>query len=57
VLVGGISEVLLAWIEDRIEISRAALIDDLTALFLALCDGARRVAQHRRPPVGTVSRS
>jgi AcrR family transcriptional regulator len=57
VLVGGMSEVMLAWIEGRIEIGREQLVEDLTAMFVALCEGAGRVAVERRRGVGTVSRS
>jgi AcrR family transcriptional regulator len=35
-VVGGFSEVLMAWLEGRITISRTRLIDQTTALFLAI---------------------
>jgi AcrR family transcriptional regulator len=44
ILVGGFSEVLVAWLEGRLPLSREQLIDDATALFLALAEAtvARR---------------
>lgn len=50
VLVGGFSELLVAWLDGRIPVSRARLIDDASALFLALGDGAAAIAA-RRPRV------
>jgi AcrR family transcriptional regulator len=35
-VVGGFSEVLMAWLEGRIKISRARLVDQTTDLFLAI---------------------
>jgi AcrR family transcriptional regulator len=55
VLVGGMSEVMLAWIEGRLEIAQDQLVDDLTAMFVALCEEAGRVAARRRG-AGTVPR-
>jgi AcrR family transcriptional regulator len=50
VLVGGISEVLTSWIEGRIDVPREELVDDLTELFVAVCDSATTVARQRRGP-------
>lgn len=48
VLVGGISEVLVAWLDGRIDVSREQLIDDTTELFLGVTDTAARVAARRK---------
>lgn len=45
-LVGGMAEVLIAWLDDRVEVSRERLIDHATALFLA-APGAARSAHHQ----------
>jgi AcrR family transcriptional regulator len=42
VLVGGLSELVLAWLDGRIDASRAELVDHATALFLAMGDAAAR---------------
>jgi AcrR family transcriptional regulator len=44
VLVGGFSELLVAWLDGSIAVSREELVDDATALFVALGDAARRIA-------------
>ena len=49
-LVGGISEVLVAWLDGRLDVSRQDLIDDTTELFLGLTETAARVAARRRRP-------
>ncbi len=51
VLVGGISEVLTSWIEGHIDVGREQLVDDLTELFVAVCDSAAAVARLRRAGV------
>jgi hypothetical protein len=53
--VGGFSEVLVAWLDGRVAVSRQRLIDDLTDLFVGLGDTtaaivARRAAGRSRPP-------
>jgi AcrR family transcriptional regulator len=53
VLVGGISEVLTSWIEGRIDVEREQLVEDLTELFVAVCDSAALVARHRRATAGS----
>ena len=40
ILVGGFSELLVSWIDGRLPLSREQLIDDATALFLALAEAA-----------------
>jgi hypothetical protein len=47
ILVGGFSELLVAWLDGRIDVSREQLVDDATALFLALGDAAARIASRR----------
>jgi AcrR family transcriptional regulator len=47
VLVGGISEVLTAWLDGRLVVTRDELIDDLTELFVGLTDTAFRLATRR----------
>jgi AcrR family transcriptional regulator len=46
-LVGGFGELLGAWLAGRIDVSKAQLVDDATALFLAVGDAAGRVAADR----------
>ena len=41
VLVGGFTELLLAWLAGRIDGSREQLVDDATTLFLAVIDAAK----------------
>jgi AcrR family transcriptional regulator len=48
VLVGGTSELVLAWLDGRIDVPRDQLVDDATALFLALGDAAAAIAAGRR---------
>jgi AcrR family transcriptional regulator len=48
VLVGGISEVLVAWLDGRIGVTRDQLVEDTTELFLAVTETAARVAARRR---------
>jgi AcrR family transcriptional regulator len=48
VVVGGTSELVLAWLDGRIDVSRDQLVDDATALFLAVGDAAAAVALGRR---------
>ena len=53
VLVGGFSELLVAWLDGRIDVTRDQLVDDATALFLALGDAAARIAGRRPAAVAT----
>jgi len=47
ILVGGFSELLLAWLDGRIRVSRRQLVEDTTELFVALGDAAARIAAGR----------
>ena len=46
-LIGGISEVLLDWIDGRIDVTRDQLVDDLAALALALGEATEKIARRR----------
>ena len=52
ILVGGAGELVLAWLDGRIDVTREQLVDDASALFLALGEAAAAVAAARRdrPP-------
>lgn len=47
ILVGGTSELIVAWLDGRIDVTREQLVDDATALFLALGEAAAQVAARR----------
>ena len=47
ILVGGTSELVVAWLDGRIDVSRDQLVDDATALFLAVGEAAAAVAARR----------
>ena len=47
-LVGGFSELLVAWLDGRIAVSREQLIDDATVLFCALAEAAGSIAARRK---------
>ncbi len=47
ILVGGTSELVVAWLDGRIDVTREQLVDDATALFLALGEAAAQVASRR----------
>jgi AcrR family transcriptional regulator len=47
VLVGGFSELLVAWLDGAVDVPRDQLIDDATELFVALADAATRIAGRR----------
>jgi AcrR family transcriptional regulator len=47
ILVGGFSQLLVDWLAGRVQMSRAQLIDDATALFVALGDAAGQLAASR----------
>lgn len=47
ILVGGFSELLLAWLDGRVDVTRGRLVDDATTLFLALGDAVAGVAAAR----------
>ena len=46
-LIGGLSEVLLDWIDGRIDVTRDQLVDDLAALSLALGQATEKIARQR----------
>ena len=48
VLVGGLSELLVAWLDGRIDVSRDQLVEDATVLLRAVGDAAAGVAGRRR---------
>ncbi|MET1002148.1 MAG: TetR/AcrR family transcriptional regulator [Acidimicrobiia bacterium] len=48
ILVGGLSELLVAWLDGRIDVTREQLVDDATALFLALGRATAGIASQRR---------
>jgi AcrR family transcriptional regulator len=47
ILVGGASELVVAWLDGRIDVPRRQLVDDATELFLAMGDAAATVATRR----------
>ncbi len=47
ILVGGFNQLLVDWLDGRIRINRSRLVDDATALFLAMGDGAAAEAASR----------
>ena len=47
-LVGGIAEILSAWLDGRIEMTPTEVIDDTTELFLAVGERAGRLEAGRR---------
>ena len=46
-LIGGLSEVLLDWIDGRIDVTREQLVDDLAVLALALGETTEKIARAR----------
>jgi hypothetical protein len=48
ILVGGYTELLVSWLDGRLDISRQQLVADSTALFLGLRDTAGTLAASRR---------
>ena len=47
VLVGGAGELVVAWLDGRIDVTREQLVDDATELLLAIGDAVARVAASR----------
>ena len=47
ILVGGFTELLVAWLDGRIEVSRDQLVDDATELLIALAASAAGIAARR----------
>jgi hypothetical protein len=53
ILVGGVSELLVEWLEGRIDVTPQQLVDDATDLFLALGEATAAIAARRsRKPRG-----
>jgi AcrR family transcriptional regulator len=50
ILVGGTGELVVAWLEGRITVSREQLVDDATEMFLAVGEVAARLAESRQKP-------
>ena len=50
ILVGGFSELLASWLQGRIDVTPDQLVDDATALFLALGETAAAIATRRAHP-------
>jgi AcrR family transcriptional regulator len=50
IIVGGASELVAAWLDGRLDVTRDRLIDDATELFLALGDRAADIAVRRARP-------
>ena len=46
-VVGGFSEILMAWLDGRIRIGRQQLVDDATAMFVAVSEAAEALARQR----------
>jgi AcrR family transcriptional regulator len=47
ILVGGAGELVVAWLDGRIDVSRDQLVDDATEIFLAIGEAAARLATSR----------
>ena len=50
IIVGGFSELLMAWLDGRIKASRAQLVDQTTAMFLAVAEAAGSIAAKAGKP-------
>ena len=48
ILVGGFSELLIAWLDGKLEVEREQLVEDATELFAALGEAAAALATRRR---------
>jgi hypothetical protein len=48
VLVGGFTELLVAWLDGRIELSRQELVEDATTLFAGLGRSMATIVNRRR---------
>jgi len=51
-LAGGLTELLVTWLDGRIAISREELVDDVTELFVATGEGAVAIARRRAAQTG-----
>lgn len=47
VLVGGFSELLISWLDDRIALTTGELVEHATTVFLAIRDATRHLAENR----------
>lgn len=47
-LVGGVTELLLAWLDGRLALTREQIIEDVSALFVVVGEGAIGIAARRR---------
>lgn len=47
-LVGGVAELLIAWLDGRLALTREQLIDDVSALFVVTGEGAVAIARGRQ---------
>ncbi|HVX18216.1 MAG TPA: TetR family transcriptional regulator [Acidimicrobiales bacterium] len=56
VLVGGFTELAVAWLDGRIDVSIDQIVDDATALFMAVNDAALRLAAGRIKQGATAGR-
>jgi AcrR family transcriptional regulator len=50
ILVGGFTELLVAWLDGRLAVDREQLVEDATALFLGLAETGGNIARGRRAP-------
>jgi AcrR family transcriptional regulator len=48
-LVGGIAELIIAWLDGRLHVTRAQLVDDVVELFVITGEGAVAIARKRAP--------
>ena len=49
ILVGGAGELVVAWLDGRIDVSREQLVDDATEILLAVGEATARLAAQRAP--------
>lgn len=52
-LAGGIAELLIAWLDGGLAVSREDLVEDCAELLVAVGEGAARIARRRAQPPGT----
>jgi AcrR family transcriptional regulator len=48
-LIGGLVETIIAWLDGRLKVERAQLVDDLTELWVVTGEGALAIADRRAP--------
>ncbi len=49
-VVGGMSELMLAWLDGRLDVTVDELVDNAAALFVATAEAAQRIAEGRAAP-------